>query len=103
MSKKNQHGSQSAAKVLEVLDLLMGNFVHGVAPSEVVKATGLSPSTTSRCIAALQAADFAERIPETDRIRPSIRFAQMAIKVMGDIDRAKHRLDEVQSRLFVQR
>ena len=62
--------SQTAAKVLEVLNVLMGHFAHGMTPTELSKATGLEPSAITRYVATLEATGFAERIPETGRIRP---------------------------------
>ena len=61
---------QSAGKVLEVLNVLLGHFAHGLTPTDLVKATGLSASNITRYVATLEAAGFAERIPETGRIRP---------------------------------
>lgn len=94
---------QSAGKVLEVLNVLLGHFAHGLTPTDLVKATGLSASNITRYVATLEAAGFAERIPETGRIRPSIRFAQLAVGILSDIERAKNRLDEIQTRLATQR
>ena len=35
--------SQSATKVLTVLDVLLGHFAHGMTPTDLSKATGLTP------------------------------------------------------------
>ncbi|MQY50767.1 helix-turn-helix domain-containing protein [Rhodocyclus gracilis] len=93
----------AAGKVLEVLNVLMGHFAHGLAPSELAKATDLSPSAIARCVATLVDAGFAERIPETGRIRPSTRFALQAMSIMRSIESAKSRLDELAARITTQR
>jgi DNA-binding IclR family transcriptional regulator len=94
---------QSAGKVLEVLNVLLGHFAHGLTPTDLVKATGLSASNITRYVATLEAAGFAERIPETGRIRPSVRLAQQAVGILRNLEAAKGRLDELTSRLTIQR
>ncbi len=94
---------QSAGKVLEVLNVLLGHFAHGLTPTDLVKATGLSASNITRYVATLEAAGFAERIPETGRIRPSVRVAQQAMSILRSLEAAKSRLDELTSRLTIQR
>ncbi len=94
---------QSAGKVLDVLNVLLGHFAHGLTPTDLVKATGLSASNITRYVATLEAAGFAERIPETGRIRPSVRLAQQAVGILRNLEAAKGRLDELTSRLTIQR
>ena len=90
---------QSAGKVLEVLNVLLGHFAHGLTPTDLVKATGLSASNITRYVATLEAAGFAERIPETGRIRPSVRLAQHAVGILRSLHAAKQRVDEIVHRL----
>ena len=90
---------QSAGKVLEVLNVLLGHFAHGLTPTDLVKATGLSASNITRYVATLEEKGFAERIPETGRIRPSTRLAQHAVGILRSLDAAKQRVDEIVHRL----
>ena len=94
--------SQSAGKVLDVLNVLLGHFAHGLTPTELVKATGLEPSAITRYVATLEEKGFAERIPETGRIRPSVRHAQHAVAILRSLDNAQQRLDEIKNRLATQ-
>lgn len=91
--------NHSAVKVLNVLNVLLRHFAHGMAPGDLVKATGESPSNITRYVATLEEAGFAERIPETGRIRPSHRFAQQAVGILVALDAAKKRVDEAVSRI----
>lgn len=91
--------SQSAGKVLDVLNVLLGHFAHGLTPTELAKATGLEPSSITRYVATLEEKGFAERIPETGRIRPSVRLAQHAVGILRSLDAAKQRVDEIVHRL----
>lgn len=103
MAAAEQKGtSQSAGKVLDVLNVLLGNFAHGLTPTELAKATGLEPSSITRYVATLEEKGFAERIPETGRIRPSSRFAQHAVSILRSLDSARQRIDEIQNRLTTQ-
>lgn len=99
MPDANTKINHSAVKVLKVLNVLLRHFAHGMAPGDLVKATGESPSNITRYVATLEAAGFAERIPETGRIRPSHRFAQQAVGILRTMEAAKVRVDESVSRL----
>ncbi|UTH73951.1 helix-turn-helix domain-containing protein [Chromobacterium sp. IIBBL 290-4] len=95
--------TSSAAKVLEVLTVLLGHFAHGLTPSELAKATDLSPSNITRYVATLEEAGFAERIPETGRIRPSVKLAQHAVAILRSLEAARSRLDELTTRITFER
>jgi DNA-binding IclR family transcriptional regulator len=95
--------AQSAVKVLDVLNVLLRHFAHGLTPGELAKATGLAPSAITRYVATLEARHFAERIPETGRIRPSIRLAKDAMAILRELDHAEERLGELKSRLMFNR
>tara|TARA_Y100001934_G_scaffold157265_1_gene188273 strand:+ start:1755 stop:2051 length:297 start_codon:yes stop_codon:yes gene_type:complete len=90
---------KSAAAILTVLDLLLRYTVHGLTPTDVVKATGYSAPNVSRYLKTLEETGWAERIPETNRIRASLRVAQRAVAVMNDFDQAQNRLMETRARI----
>lgn len=91
--------NQSAERILKVLDLLLLHTVHGLTASEIVKATGYTAPNISRYVATLEASGWAERIPETNRIRASIRVAQRAMTVLNEFDKAQQRLNEMRNRI----
>ena len=103
MSARDTAILKSAPKVLDVLNVLMGHFAHGLTLTDLARATHNTLPSTSRYVDALEATGFAERIPETGRIRPSIRFAQLAVGILNDVERAQGRLSEIQSRLATKR
>lgn len=90
---------QSAEKVLAVLDVLMRNFAHGFTPGDLAKATGVAAPDITRYVATLEKAGFAERIPETGRIRPSHRLAQHAFQIMNSLNQAEARFGESRERI----
>lgn len=92
--------NKSAIKVFRVLDVLMRNFYHGWSPVEIVAETGYGASDVSRYLATLIDAGYAERIPETGRVRPSHRLAQAAVQIMHSLDEAQNRVTESRNRLM---
>jgi DNA-binding IclR family transcriptional regulator len=102
MNKKNTKTPgdiKSAAKVLTVMDVLLRNFAHGFSATQLVMETGFSASDITRYVATLERAGFAERIPETGRIRPSHRLAQHAVQILRSLESAAERIKESQNRL----
>ncbi len=91
--------NKSAAKVLAVLDVLSNNFFHGYASSELAQATGYSASDITRYVNTLVNAGFAERIPETGRIRPSVRFANKSIQIMNALNQAESQVEQLKNRI----
>jgi DNA-binding IclR family transcriptional regulator len=92
-------GLKSALKVFTVLDVLSRNFFHGFSATELVVETGYSKSDVSRYISTLIDAGYAERIPETNRIRISHRVARIAMQVMNSLDEVDRKLIESRNRL----
>ncbi len=91
--------TQSGEKVLTVLNVLLRNFALGFTPSELVNATGFSASNITGYVNSLEAQGFAERIPETGRIRASHRHAQFAVAIMRSLDDAERRARESMNRI----
>ena len=91
--------NQSTTKALALMDVLFNHFAHGLTPTDLAQATGMSASDITRYVATLEAAGWAERIQETGRIRPSVRVAQKAMAVLRSMDSARQRLEEIQARL----
>lgn len=92
--------NKSATKVFAVLDVLFRNFAQGYTPGELAKASGMTPSDITRYVATLVDAGYAERIPETDRIRVSISLARKSIQIMQSLDAAAARVNEIRNRLM---
>lgn len=91
--------NQSGEKILDVLNVLLRHFAYGLTSTDLVKATGLSACNITGYVNTLESKGFAERIPETGRIRPSHKLAQHAVNIMRDLDEAKNRIDESLNRM----
>lgn len=92
--------NQSATKLFTVLDVLWRNFANGYTPGELAKATSLSASTVTVYVKTLEEAGYAERIPETGRIRISSHAARKALQVMQSLDSEERRITEMRNRLL---
>lgn len=93
--------AKSALKVLAVLDVLHRNFIHGFSNKELARETGFTASNITSYVQTLEKAGFAERIPETGRIRPSHRHARYAVQILNAISDAEQRIKESKSRLYM--
>jgi DNA-binding IclR family transcriptional regulator len=91
---------KSGEKLLDLLEVLGRNFAHGYSPTELVKATGLDAPQITRYVETLVSKGFAERIPETGRIRLAHRWGQIAVQIMNSLDQAEARLLESRQRLL---
>jgi len=50
-------------------------------------------------VATLEEKGFAERIPETGRIRPSVQLARHAVSILRSLDAAEERIQNMKQRL----
>ena len=91
--------NNSVLKACKIMDVLFRNFFHGYSASELADTTGLGRSDITRYVQSLVAAGWAERIPETGRIRPSHKVAQSAVQVMNELESAEARVNESKQRL----
>lgn len=90
---------QSSGKTLDILNLLLRHFAHGLTNVDIARATGLDAPLVVRHVNTLEEKGFVERIPETGRIRPSIRLAQASTQILKSLADARQRLDEIQTRI----
>jgi len=98
MSKKTQP-SKVSLKVLRTLDMLCNNFAQGFSPKELVQATGFDNATITIHLTTLIEAGYAEVIVETERYRPSHRFAQKATSILRSLDSAVGKFEESKLRI----
>lgn len=93
-------GIEVAGRVLDVLLLLMrADFSTGLSPSDISRATSLSPSAVTRYLVTLEERGCVERIPETGWVRPSVRWAQYAAGILAGLDAAAKRAGELSRRI----
>lgn len=93
-------GVESAARVLDVLNLLMrADYMTGVAPAAIARELGQTPSAVTRYLATLEDRGCAERVPETGWARPAVRLVQHAASILAGLDAAQRRAAELSARI----
>ena len=89
-------------KTCELLRLLAGHEVLGLAPGEIAKGLDVPAPWVSRALPALEAeTGFVERVANTNRWRLGVPFVRIAITVSANLNAAKRQLDEVSQRYTV--
>lgn len=93
---------EPARKVCELLRLLAGHELLGLAPGEIAKGLGVPPSWVSQNLPPLaEQTGFVERVDGTNRWRLGVPLVRIAHAVHTEHARAKARLDEVGKRYAV--
>jgi DNA-binding IclR family transcriptional regulator len=90
-------------RVLKILLMLAGHEVNGLLPSELAKAMRTSNSNITRDLANLKEAGIAEQREETGGWALTTRVAQISVKVLTAMNKAKEHLDEMQKRYETRR
>lgn len=86
-------------KTCELLRLLAGHEVLGLAPGEIAKGLDVQPSWVSRTLPALEAETaFVERVPGTSRWRLGVPLVRIAFAVSAELGAARRRLEEAEQR-----
>ena len=85
-------------RLLQLIVCLSGNEIEGLAPSEIARLQGCSPSQVTRDLANLKHMGWAEQLPHTGRWRLGPEIVQVALRHMVVLDRAARRLDEIKNR-----
>lgn len=89
-------------KTCELFRLLTGHEVLGLAPGEIAKGLGVSPSWVSINLPALEAETaFVERVAGTNRWRLGVPFVRMALTVMTNLNAERQRLEDTAQRYGV--
>jgi DNA-binding IclR family transcriptional regulator len=89
-------------KTCELLRLLAGHELLGLAPGEIAKGLGVSPSWVSINLPALEAeTGFVERVDGANRWRLGVPLVRIATTVSTNLNQARRRLDELGQRYAI--
>ena len=100
MSTPNKYSSDSQQRVLQVLDLLFGHEITGLAPGEIAKSINTSASSITRDLANLVEAGMAEEIMQTGRYRITPRLGSRVLATLQTFDRAEKQLGDLKTRFI---
>lgn len=101
MSEKTYSLPAHSRKVCELLRLLAGHEVLGLAPGEIATGLGVPPSWCSRNLPALATTGFVEQVAGTNRWRLGVAFVRIAFTVSTNLNNARAQLDETARRYSV--
>ncbi|UDF33782.1 UNVERIFIED_ORG: hypothetical protein LHJ69_14290 [Shinella sp. XGS7] len=93
-----KYANDGQQRLLSLITLLAGHEITGMAPADIARQQGCTPSVVTRDLANLQLAGFGEQVPETSRWRLSPQIVQIALKHMRALDAAEQRLADVRNR-----
>tara|TARA_R110001583_G_scaffold195522_3_gene375219 strand:+ start:47707 stop:48012 length:306 start_codon:yes stop_codon:yes gene_type:complete len=94
----SRYDNAAQQRILRAVVVLAGNEFMGIAPGELAKALGESPSTATRDLHNMKEAGFAEQIEQTGRWRLGPKMVQVALSFSHELTRARTRLDEITQR-----
>lgn len=100
MSTPNKYSSDSQQRVLQVLDLLFGHEITGLAPGEIAKSINATASSITRDLANLTEAGMAEEVGSSGRYRITPRLGSRALATMQTFDRAEKQLGDLKTRFI---
>ncbi len=94
--------AENLRKVCELLRLLAGHEVLGLAPGEIARALQVSPSWVSVNLPALEAeTGFVERMAEANRWRLGVPLVRIATTVQTNLNAERQRLEQTAARYSV--
>lgn len=95
---EREYSNGAQERGYRVMLALRGNEFMGVAPGEIAKALGISPSNVTRDLAVLAKVGLAEQIQETGRWRLGPGIVQIALAFSTHLNRTKSRVAEIEQR-----
>lgn len=94
--------AENLRKTCDLFRLLTGHEVLGLAPGEIAKGLGVSPSWVSNNLPAIEAeTGFVERVAGTNRWRLGVPFVRIAMTVTANLHTERARLEDTAKRYSV--
>jgi len=104
MSEKTVPAYPLAAPMRKTCDLsrlLAGHELLGLAPGEIAKGLGVTPSWVSVNLPALATTGFVEQVQGANRWRLGVAFVRIAVTVSTNLNQSKRQLDDISNRYAV--
>ena len=98
MMADEKYLSDAQQRLLQLILTLSGNEIEGLAPGQIAKLAGCSPSQVTRDLANLRCKGWAEQIETSGRWRLGPEIVQIATRHLTALDRASKRLAEATNR-----
>jgi len=94
-----KYRSDSQQRLIKTIFVLAGHEIKGLAPSDIIRATGMSASQVTRTMTNMEIGGIAEKMPDmVDRWRLAPRFVQISVAMLNGISKAQDKLEESRQR-----
>ncbi|MCX7506625.1 IclR family transcriptional regulator [Delftia tsuruhatensis] len=98
MTRTTDYTNAAQQRVLQLINLLAGHELQGLAPTAIARSMGCSTSVVTRDMANLHSAGWAERTPDGDRWRLSPHVVQISLRHAAAIRAGEQNLQDVVQR-----
>ena len=98
MTRTTDYTNAAQQRLLQLLDLLAGHELQGLAPAEIAKALNVSASAVTRDLDNLRSAGWAEQTPQGGRWRLSPHVVQISLRHAAAIQAGQQQLHDVMQR-----
>lgn len=98
MSRATDYTNAAQQRLLQLIDLLAGHELQGVAPAEIAKALRVSASVVTRDLDNLRTAGWAEQTPQGGRWRLAPHVVQISLRHAAAIQAGQQQLNDVVQR-----
>lgn len=98
MSRTTDYTNAAQQRLLQLIDLLAGHELQGLAPAEIAKALGCSASVVTRDLDNLRSAGWGEQTPQGGRWRLSPQVVQISLRHAAAIQAGQQQLQDVVQR-----
>ncbi|GKT20039.1 IclR family transcriptional regulator [Acidovorax sp. SUPP2522] len=98
MSRTTDYTNAAQQRLLQLIDLLAGHELQGLAPAEIAKALNASPSVVTRDLDNLRTAGWGEQTPQGGRWRLSPHLIQISLRHAVALDTARRAFDDIVQR-----
>ena len=96
-ARKTDYTNEAQQRLLHLVDLLAGNELAGLAPSQIARSLDCNPSTVTRDLDNLRTAGWAEQTPrELWRLTPHV--IQMSLRFGAALAASRQELADVTGR-----
>lgn len=85
-------------RLLQLIDLLAGHELNGLAPGEIAKGLGCSASIVTRDLANLRQAGWAEQTPKGARWRLAPHAIEISLRYAAAVRAGQQNLNDLQNR-----
>ena len=98
MTRATDYTNAAQQRLLQLIDLLAGHELQGLAPGEIAKALAVGASTVTRDLANLRTAGWAEITPKGDRWRLAPHVIQHSLRYAAALDAGAQQWRDIQRR-----